>query len=140
MEMCYDGTLVMPANYAVVSEDEMTYVDGGMFIIPSNSASTTTTTTTKVSVTLSASQCNELAAVLAIGGGGGTIATAAISLLAALTGGTGAAIVVAVMGLSSGAISTLSGFLWLGSANDGLRLDVYMCGNQPSGILPVVLR
>ena len=29
MEMCYDGTLVMPANYAVVSEDEMTYVDGG---------------------------------------------------------------------------------------------------------------
>jgi len=33
MEMCYDGTLVMPANYAVVSEDEMTYVDGG-FALP----------------------------------------------------------------------------------------------------------
>lgn len=31
MEMCYDGTLVMPANYAVVSEDEMTYVDGGFY-------------------------------------------------------------------------------------------------------------
>lgn len=29
MEMCYDGTLVMPKNYAVVSEEEMTYVDGG---------------------------------------------------------------------------------------------------------------
>lgn len=29
MEMCYDGTLVMPSNYAVMSEDEMTYVDGG---------------------------------------------------------------------------------------------------------------
>lgn len=29
MEMCYDGTLVMPSNYAVMSEDEMTYVEGG---------------------------------------------------------------------------------------------------------------
>lgn len=29
MEMCYDGALVMPKNYAVVSEEEMTYVDGG---------------------------------------------------------------------------------------------------------------
>lgn len=30
MEMCYDGALVMPSNYAVMSEDEMTYVDGGI--------------------------------------------------------------------------------------------------------------
>ena len=29
MEMCYDGTLVMPKNYAVVNEEEMTYVEGG---------------------------------------------------------------------------------------------------------------
>ena len=27
--MCYDGALVMPKNYAVVNEEEMTYVDGG---------------------------------------------------------------------------------------------------------------
>ena len=31
MEMCYNGTLVMPQNYAVVTEDEMTYVEGGGF-------------------------------------------------------------------------------------------------------------
>lgn len=31
MEMCYDGALVMPKNYAVVNEEEMTYVDGGIF-------------------------------------------------------------------------------------------------------------
>lgn len=31
MEMCYDGALVMPKNYAVVNEEEMTYVDGGGF-------------------------------------------------------------------------------------------------------------
>ena len=32
MEMCYDGALVMPSNYAVMSEDEMMYVDGGKAI------------------------------------------------------------------------------------------------------------
>ena len=30
MEICYDGALVMPKNYAVVDEEEMTYVDGGV--------------------------------------------------------------------------------------------------------------
>lgn len=29
MDMCYDGALVMPSNYAVMSNDEMTYVEGG---------------------------------------------------------------------------------------------------------------
>lgn len=29
MELCYDGALVMPSNYAVMSEEEMTYVEGG---------------------------------------------------------------------------------------------------------------
>jgi hypothetical protein len=29
MEMMYNGTLVMPNNYAVVNEEEMTYVEGG---------------------------------------------------------------------------------------------------------------
>ncbi len=29
MEMCYDGALVMPKSYALMNEDEMTYVEGG---------------------------------------------------------------------------------------------------------------
>jgi len=33
MEMCYYGALVMPKNYAVVTEEEMTYVDGGGILI-----------------------------------------------------------------------------------------------------------
>ena len=32
MEMCYDGTLVMPSSYAVMDEEEMTYVEGGWCI------------------------------------------------------------------------------------------------------------
>lgn len=27
--MCYDGTLVMPSSYAMMGEDEMSYVEGG---------------------------------------------------------------------------------------------------------------
>lgn len=30
MEMCYDGALVMPSSYAAMSDEEMTYVEGGM--------------------------------------------------------------------------------------------------------------
>ncbi|MCM1500174.1 MAG: hypothetical protein NC124_17060, partial [Clostridium sp.] len=30
MEMCYDGALVMPSSYAVMDEEEMMYVEGGM--------------------------------------------------------------------------------------------------------------
>ncbi len=29
MEMCYDGALVMPSSYAMMTEEEMTYVEGG---------------------------------------------------------------------------------------------------------------
>lgn len=29
MERCYDGALVMPSSYAVMDEEEMTYVEGG---------------------------------------------------------------------------------------------------------------
>lgn len=32
MEMTYDGALVMPSNFAVVEEEEMTYLDGGVFV------------------------------------------------------------------------------------------------------------
>jgi len=29
VELCYDGALVMPSNYAIMDEEEMTYVEGG---------------------------------------------------------------------------------------------------------------
>ena len=31
MEMCYDGTLVLPSNYAVMDDEEMMYLEGGAF-------------------------------------------------------------------------------------------------------------
>lgn len=30
MELCYDGALVMPSSYAVMDEEEMMYVEGGI--------------------------------------------------------------------------------------------------------------
>lgn len=32
----YDGTMIMPANYAVVTNEEMTYLDGGVYISKRN--------------------------------------------------------------------------------------------------------
>ena len=32
MEMCYNGAMVMPSSYAIISNDEMEYVDGGFYI------------------------------------------------------------------------------------------------------------
>jgi hypothetical protein len=29
MEMCYDGALILPRNYVLMDEEEMTYVEGG---------------------------------------------------------------------------------------------------------------
>ena len=29
MDMCYDGTLVMPREFAMMDEEEMTYTEGG---------------------------------------------------------------------------------------------------------------
>lgn len=38
MDMCYDGVLVMPCNYAVVAQDEMTYIEGGKTITTKGTA------------------------------------------------------------------------------------------------------
>ncbi len=57
MEICYDGALVMPKNYAVVDEEEMTYVDGG--------------------ATFSSNQCKNFVAALGLCSGQALIAIAA---------------------------------------------------------------
>ena len=33
MDMCYDGALVLPSSYAVMNEEEMTYMEGASCII-----------------------------------------------------------------------------------------------------------
>lgn len=42
MEMCYNGNLVMPSNSVYISEEEMTYVDGGGIYISNSNLHTLT--------------------------------------------------------------------------------------------------
>ncbi len=60
MEMCYDGALVMPSNYVLMDEEEMTYLEGGKFY----------------GVNLSAKQCENVAIFL--GGLGISFTVAAV--------------------------------------------------------------
>ena len=32
MEMCYDGSLIMPSSYTLMNDDEMCYLNGGWCI------------------------------------------------------------------------------------------------------------
>ena len=48
MTMCYEGALVMPSSYAMMDEEEMTYLEGGKFY----------------GVTLTAAQCGDVATTL----------------------------------------------------------------------------
>ncbi len=45
MEMCYDGALVMPSSYVCMTEEEMTYLEGGKV---------------EATVSLSNTQCTQL--------------------------------------------------------------------------------
>ena len=86
MTMTYDGTMVMPKNYAVVTEDEMTYVDGG------------------VSFYLNSDRCATIAtyAYMAGAAGAAACAIAAIGDKLALLGG-------AIVGLCKAAFTTVVG-------------------------------
>lgn len=41
--MCYDGALVMPSSYAVMSEEEMIYVEGGKYVTQTKTLSAANT-------------------------------------------------------------------------------------------------
>lgn len=114
MEMCYDGALVMPNNYAVVDEEEMTYVDGGA---------------KKYIGTISSGWCNTLAAAACVVGG---LVTALCGLVTIVSGiatlcsyGTFAAATAIAGGITcvaAGVTAAVSGYLWLASSRNGLNV------------------
>ena len=104
MDMCYDGALVLPSSYAVMNEEEMTYLEGGA---------------KKLICTISATQCNRLAAQTAIAGG-------LITLLCGITTIISAAITcipsVGTATAAAGITCSVSGYLWLASTYKGLKV------------------
>lgn len=73
MEKYYDGALVMPKTYAVVDEEEMTYVDGGKYYSKT------------VTVSVAKSYFGKVAGIYAGGVGTSAYATPACPPLFAIT-------------------------------------------------------
>lgn len=91
MEMVYNGTLVMPNNFVAVTEEEMTYVEGGGYYMDYDSCCAFAWA---LGVTLSSSSAVIYSALLA---GGGTVAGAlqSIPVVGQLVGLIGAAYFIA---------------------------------------------
>lgn len=110
MEMCYDGTLVLPSSYSVMDEEEMTYVEGGKVY----------------SISISKKLCGDIAA--------GYAGVAAVAQLcnAIPVYGTGLA-----MGLSA-ALGICSAYFWLASNHRGMTLKLICVGKAITGAIPII--
>lgn len=105
MEMCYDGTLVMPRNYVKVTNDEMTYVEGG----------TVRRYGSTVVFTLNRYQCADAAAILA----GASVLAFTVAGVTGLLGHIELAIALTIAG---GIIGIGSAYMWYCSNKNGFRL------------------
>ena len=76
MNMTYNGTIAMPANYAVVTAEEMTYVDGGWSIKFNPTKKWGIYTGADVTLTATVSDCAWIAAA----GGAFTATVAGLAL------------------------------------------------------------
>lgn len=124
MEMCYDGALVMPSSYALMDEEEMTYVEGGLSY---------SKTSTGYKVTLSTRNCGDLAALAA----GGSITFATVSAVLGLTGvGIPGAIACAVL---AGVAGLGSAYMWLCSNHRGATMYIFCYKNIYLGnTMPII--
>lgn len=124
MEMCYDGALVMPSNYAIMNEDEMTYLEGGAL---------------KLLGTISAAQCNRMAAQVAIGASIFAVLVGCVTVITAVANCYDVKTAVAILGIGTGIMSIAGGaaglvssYLWLASTYKGL--NVYGCKGVPVAV------
>ena len=125
MEMCYDGTLVMPSSYAVMDEEEMTYVEWGIKF---------SKTLTGYKITLSARNCGDLVALAAAG----SVSMSTVSAVLGLSGvGITGAIALAIAG---GVVGVGSAYMWLCSNHNGATMRVIMVKNVYLGHIPPIIR
>lgn len=101
MEMCYDGALVMPQNYALLNEEEMTYVEGGgTFSVEIGDNSFVMTALASISGTLTTAK---VTAVL------GSVGVAIATAIELGTAGTGTLIAGAFILAWGGIVSSIAG-------------------------------
>lgn len=101
MEMCYNGALVMPSNYAIVNDNEMEYVDGGFYISYNTiRAVVLTACINPIGATLVGIACYKLAGYI----------TAKAAILGAKIGALGGPLVSAISGAVSAVIGGAAAF------------------------------
>lgn len=112
------AALKMPQSYVPLTEEEMTYVDGGYSFLNDENYSDVRTDTKLVS----AATCNSIAARYS---GCATTSACAVGILQACgvaISAVGAGIVIAVCGM-------ISSYFWTASAHNGLKLTVTSIGH-----------
>ena len=99
----------MPNNYAVVDEEEMTYVDGGSL---------------KYVGYIDPSTCGKLAAICCIAGGIITIGCGVITIVSTCLGGGIAALGIGggITTICAGITAAISGYFWLAGECNGMNV------------------
>lgn len=128
MDLRYDGALVLPSSYAIMDEEEMTYVEGGA---------------KRVIASYTATQCSRMAAIACIAGGivtaiagGATVVSAVATVLSCGATAAITAICAGIMCVAGGTTAAISGYLWYCSTYNGL--NVYF--NTSTGTISVKCR
>ncbi len=111
MEMCYEGAFLMPSNYAIMDEEEMTYVEGG---------GTKSFSSRKAAAAEYATVGTRIQVASVLGGAG-------IAVLCTLIGGSAGipgAVIGAILGVAGGAV--------IGSIAWGIGTKFHDCSRELS--------
>ena len=128
MDMCYDGALVLPSSYAVMNEEEMTYMEGGIKVSKYSSGKLFDT----YRVHFTAAECSKIALAYGVISGVASIIGALTGPIGAIAGGVtagacGIAAAVWSYAASKGGLNTYSPILKSGKLYNGKKVRYIYC-------------
>ena len=129
MDMCYDGALVLPSSYAVMNEEEMTYMEGGISVSKYSSGKLFDT----YRVHFTAAECSKIALAYGVISGVASIIGALTGPIGAIAGGVtagacGIAAAVWSYAASKGGLNTYIPILKSGKLYNGKKVATTMLG------------
>ena len=131
MDMCYDGALVLPSSYAVMNEEEMTYMEGGIRVSKYSSGKLFDT----YRVHFTASECSKIALAYGVISGVASIIGALTGPIGAIAGGVtvgacGIAAAVWSYAASKGGLNTYIPILKSGKLYNGKKVRYILLGTK----------
>ena len=128
MDMCYDGALVLPSSYAVMNEEEMTYMEGGISVSKYSSGKLFDT----FRVHFTAAECSKIALAYGVISGVASIIGALTGPIGAIAGGVtagacGIAAAVWSYAASKGGLNTYIPILKSGKLYNGKKVRYIYC-------------